>query len=85
MKNRFLCFAAIIIMVPLIVVLILTLTKPKQFDQNKAYQNLQDQMSLGPRIPGSEAHAKFITWLTNSLKNKAGLWKSRRAKLKGIL
>ena len=38
------------------------------FDGQKAYQNVQYQEKLGPRIPGTQAHAQTIDWITTQLR-----------------
>ena len=37
------------------------------FDGNKAYQDVVYQVSLGPRVPQSQAHSAFIQWITGEL------------------
>jgi glutaminyl-peptide cyclotransferase len=37
------------------------------FDGNQAYQDVIYQQELGPRIPGSMAHDRIVTWLTQEL------------------
>ncbi|HEX7434314.1 MAG TPA: M28 family peptidase [Anaerolineaceae bacterium] len=39
------------------------LQAPEDFDGQKAYQDVVYQVGLGPRVPGSDAHQKFIDWL----------------------
>lgn len=39
------------------------LQAPTDFDGRQAYQDVVYQVGLGPRIPGSDAHQKFIDWL----------------------
>jgi glutaminyl-peptide cyclotransferase len=38
-----------------------------EFDGEKAYTDVQYQVSLGPRIPGSAAHEQIVTWMKNEL------------------
>ena len=45
--------------------------RPGTFDAASAYSLVNDQMALGPRIPGSTAHQQVITWMVNAL-NQAG-------------
>lgn len=47
--------------------------KPKAFDSEKAYRDVIYQVSLGPRIIGSEAHQSVQAWIIKELKD-AG-WK----------
>ncbi len=37
------------------------------FDAARAYRDLEYQLSLGPRTPGSEAHTKVIEWMRSEL------------------
>jgi hypothetical protein len=37
------------------------------FDGQSAWQDVAYQVSLGPRIPGSQAHADFIEWILDEL------------------
>lgn len=46
---------------------------PDPFDGDRAYQDLNYQMSLGPRIPGSQVHAQEIDWIKQSLESSG--WK----------
>ena len=39
-----------------------------QFRGEKAWEDVAYQVSLGPRIPGSEAHLKTVQWIENELK-----------------
>jgi glutaminyl-peptide cyclotransferase len=39
------------------------------FNGTRAFENASYQVSLGPRIPGSEAHADVIDWLMKQLNN----------------
>ena len=45
-----------------------------KFDGNRAYQDVLAQVAFGPRIPGSQAHAKTIAYIQEELQ-KAG-WQS---------
>jgi glutaminyl-peptide cyclotransferase len=38
-----------------------------KFDGERAYNYVKTQVSFGPRIPGSDAHAKFLDWLRTNL------------------
>jgi len=40
---------------------------PWDFDSARAMDDLEYQVSLGPRIPGSEAHARLIEWVMEEL------------------
>lgn len=37
------------------------------FNADSAYQFIQDQVDFGPRVPGTEEHAKTAVWLQNKL------------------
>jgi glutaminyl-peptide cyclotransferase len=37
------------------------------FDGNRAYQDVEYQVLLGPRIPGSSAHEKVVAWINQEL------------------
>ena len=37
------------------------------FDGQRAYQDVEYQVSLGPRTPGSEAHAQAVDWMQQEL------------------
>jgi Zn-dependent M28 family amino/carboxypeptidase len=39
----------------------------RQFDGRAALSGAAYQMSLGPRIPGSQAHAKTVAWISDQL------------------
>ena len=48
--------------------LLLQPKEPISFDGNRAYADVEKQLSFGPRTPGSAAHQNFIDWLTEELK-----------------
>src|SRR5215207_3798456 len=37
------------------------------FDGQRAYADVQTQVAFGPRIPGTEGHAKFQEWIRDEL------------------
>ncbi len=39
------------------------------FSGERAYQDVQQQMALGPRTPGSAAHDRLVEWLKTELQN----------------
>ncbi len=45
----------------------------KSFDGGRAFQDVQYQVALGPRLPGSEAHARAVDWMSASLKDAGWL------------
>lgn len=40
---------------------------PSQFDGDRALEDVRYQTSLGPRVPGSEAHSQVVDWITSEL------------------
>jgi len=50
---------------------------PIKFDGQRAYRDVQYQVDLGPRTPGSKAHENIVIWIQSELKN-AG-WQTRVA------
>lgn len=40
---------------------------PRRFDGEKAYQDVLTQMEMGPRTPGSPAHAQSVSWIKKQL------------------
>ena len=47
-------------------------TTPSDFDGERALADVVSQVSFGPRIPGTEGHARFQDWLSTRL--KTGGW-----------
>ena len=43
------------------------------FDGSRALQDIEYQVSLGPRIPGSPGHDQIVSWMTDELEGKG--WK----------
>jgi Zn-dependent M28 family amino/carboxypeptidase len=41
--------------------------KPVSFDGERAYEDVLTQVSFGPRIPGSDGHAKIQEWMRQEL------------------
>ncbi len=41
--------------------------QPPSFDGQRAYRDVEFQVSLGPRTPGSEAHAQAVAWMVSEL------------------
>jgi len=39
------------------------------FDSKRAYADVQTQVAFGPRIPGSDAHAKILAWMRTELES----------------
>jgi Iap family predicted aminopeptidase len=42
---------------------------PVSFDSSRAYADVQTQVAFGPRIPGSEGHAKVRAWIRAELES----------------
>ena len=60
---------AIITLLLLTIYLLIKTQKPNLFNQDRAFQDVAYQLSLGPRVVGSPAHAQFIEWATGELDN----------------
>jgi peptidase M28-like protein len=45
--------------------------KPREFDGPASFRYIETQVAFGPRIPGTEAHAKMATWLDSMLRPRA--------------
>ena len=41
---------------------------PVSFDGQRAYADVQTQISFGPRVPGSDGHAKVVEWIQTELR-----------------
>ncbi|HDY88478.1 MAG TPA: hypothetical protein ENH82_10275, partial [bacterium] len=39
-----------------------------QFDKERAFGYLEHQVSIGPRIPGTETHKKAMRWIVERLR-----------------
>lgn len=44
-------------------------TPPEAFDGERAYEDVEYQIELGPRIPGSDAHAQVVDWMVTELES----------------
>lgn len=40
---------------------------PVMFDGQRAYADVQTQVAFGPRVPGSEGHARIVEWIGEEL------------------
>jgi len=40
-----------------------------EFEADRAFKHVAEQVALGPRIPGSDAHAQVITYISSQMKN----------------
>ncbi len=67
---------SILILLVLLAWLLFPTGKDMTFEGEKAYLNAQKQIDFGPRIPGSEAQAQFLTWAESELKQNG--WKVTR-------
>jgi Zn-dependent M28 family amino/carboxypeptidase len=43
-----------------------------QFDEARAFKDLETQVALGPRVPGSEAHRRCRDWMAEELTRAGG-------------
>ena len=43
---------------------------PREFDGTTAFGYLQEQVKLGPRVPGTEPHAQMAEWLEGELRER---------------
>lgn len=41
--------------------------QPVEFDGQRAFQDVEYQVSLGPRTPGSQGHAQAVDWIVDQL------------------
>lgn len=57
-----------------------TKLKIPTFNANNAYQNIETQLDFGYRVPGTEAHAKAVEWMTNKLKENGAKVKLQKFK-----
>lgn len=53
------------------------------FDGKRAYADVQTQVAFGPRIPGSDAHAKFLDWLRTELESAGWQAEMQQSELMG--
>ncbi len=56
-------------------------TGSKIFDGERAYNDVKTQVAFGPRIPGSEAHAKTLDWLRTNLESAGWQVKIQQSEL----
>ena len=42
-------------------------TEPLEFDGQRAYEHVAYQVGLGPRLPGSRAHAEVVEWIKGEM------------------
>lgn len=43
--------------------------EPARFETDSAYQFIKEQVAFGPRVPGSQAHQRAKTWITDKLRS----------------
>jgi glutaminyl-peptide cyclotransferase len=73
-RNRSLIIAAVSLLVIGVGLAIIFRPAPPvdygdSFDGERAYVDAAYQMSLGPRLPGSDAHFQIVEWMVGSLKS----------------
>ena len=56
---------------------------PTKFDGQRAYRDIQYQVDLGPRTPGSKAHEDIVIWIQSELKNAGWQTQVLEANLQG--
>lgn len=44
-----------------------TATRVVEFDEDSAYSYVENQVAMGPRVPGSEAHGRCVGFITKAL------------------
>ncbi|HSV86425.1 MAG TPA: M28 family peptidase [Levilinea sp.] len=44
-------------------------TQPERFNGARAFSDIETQVALGPRLPGSDAHARAVDWMISELVN----------------
>ncbi len=63
-------FVIVGILISLIIVSCSFTRQQEQFDGSTAYNLIIEQLSFGPRYPGSSGHQKLIEWLQKYLISK---------------
>lgn len=82
-KPKFIHFFIFLLLVAVVVFVYLnTSQKNQEFNPKRAMNDVQAQIELGPRTPGSEAHAAVIKYIANNLR-KAG-WEVELQKTKSM-
>ena len=61
---------AIIILAIFLVGIATCSSPPRSFDGSRALADIEYQLSLGPRIPGSAGHAQFVEWALEELEGQ---------------
>jgi Zn-dependent M28 family amino/carboxypeptidase len=56
---------------------------PQKFNGDRAYEDVVYQVSLGPRTPGSEAHAQTIKWIQQELEQAGWVSEIQAAEMMG--
>ena len=54
-----------------------------EFNGDSAYKDVKFQISLGPRVPGSEAHERVGEWLVSELEKKGWMVNIQKEKVQG--
>ncbi len=71
MKRKIILLAAAVVFIPLAFYLAgpaLAPDEPGVFDGERAMQDVEYQVSLGPRLPGEAAHAAAVSWMVAELR-----------------
>jgi len=72
MKKNLLLVSSAFLLVISLLLFILLFRNNKQFNENRAFRDIEKQLSFGPRIPGSLAHKKTINYISNNINDN---WK----------
>lgn len=70
-RKKWMLLLAGLVFLGALILLIVILTppeKPREFTADRAYRDVVTQVDMGPRVPGSDAHARFRSWLVKDLK-----------------
>lgn len=70
-RKKWMLLLAGLVFLGALILLIVILTppeKPREFNADRAYRDVVTQVDMGPRVPGSDAHARFRSWLVKDLK-----------------
>ena len=54
-----------------------------QFDGDRAFEDVRYQVDLGPRLPGSRAHARTIDWIQEELRRAGWDAQAQPARIEG--
>lgn len=83
-KSKFVVFVSLLlILIGVAFVLYYPSKATPSFDGDKALANVEYQVSLGPRIPGSVAHDRIIDWMTQILRKEGWLVEIQETEYQG--